>query len=316
MTAITPALRKVAATIPATGISPHIDVVRDWLAEWIVHTGMQDTAMRHWREARFESLLARMYPTLPVPTLLTAAQTTMWLFLVDGHLDPGAAGGDPRHSALFAARVAVLTPDAAPAVADPLVRNAWELSTATAVPAGRRGAFVGHLREFAWAMHLEVADRARGHTPSVDEYLTARAVTSGWDLLADFAEASCPADILALPEYQVLRHIGGEITFTVNDIISLPKEIESDEYHNLVLLRMRADGGPLGTALARVDDWLGGLVDEYLAATAALRATCAARGVAATAVHDCIAALAAVVRGTLDWSLETGRYSIEEGLTR
>ena len=293
---MTPAVTTVSETVPSSGLNPHTGTLAEHIADLIARTGL-----RRWQEARFELLLCRMYPTAELPLLRTAAAATLWLFLVDEHLDPGGPGDDPDYSGWFAAEMETLS--SRTRTTDPLLRAAQALlDEAEPAPEVWRRRFRGHLRDFAAAMHREVVERAAGHSPPIARYVEARRVTSGWAILTDFAERpDAESGVLSTSAYQRLRQAAGDVTFGVNDLLSLEREMAAGERHNLVLIARTEHGGSLESARRWADDWVAVRLRDYLTARAELRP---AGGLA----DDRIAAVDALVRGTLDWSRETGRY--------
>jgi hypothetical protein len=61
--------------------------------------------------------------------------------------------------------------------------------------------------------------------PSIGEYVDRRRVASGWDVLADFGEATLTAPGLAgFSEYGRLRMAGGDIALAVGDMLALARD--------------------------------------------------------------------------------------------
>lgn len=322
--ALTPAINRVAVSLPRSDLNGCAAALRAHVADWAVRSGLHDPELAQWGAARFELLLSRMYPAADLPLLRVTAEAVLWLFLVDSYLDPGAPGDDVAYSANFARETAVIAAQGPSAElgsaalvpagpepwltppADPLLRCPWELIRSSALPGSgwwRKRLFT-HLAAFAASMHDEVKDRAAHRTPTVGAYITGRRVTSGWDILADFGEAGVTGRAMAMAfAYRRLRRAGGDLAFGMNDVLSLPKELAAGEYHNLVVIAQREHESSMDEALAWTDRWLGSRLDEYLSARAELLAS----GFL-PAIGSQVRAMDAIVTGILDWSLETGRY--------
>ncbi|WP_256107424.1 terpene synthase family protein [Streptomyces sp. ODS05-4] len=320
---VTPAVDLVVRHLPETTVGALAEPLRPFVERWITRTGTQDAALAGWREARYERLIARMYPHADLPTLQAAGAAVLWLFLVDGQLDPGNAGAHARYARLFAERTAALVSDRhdLPEPADPLLHCPWETAQDFSLRQWPlwRTRLLGHMAEFAESMHAEVRERVADRVPTVEEYLKARWTTSGWPILVDFAELAArthggighrTGEVLRRsPDYVALLRAGGDVTFGVNDILSLPKERQMGEYHNLVLLTRREHGLSLPAALARVEEWIGRRMQEYLDRRRVLLGTMLPF-TRRQDVEGCVAAVDALVRGTVDWSVETGRYKL------
>src|ERR1700759_2324789 len=95
----------------------------------------------------------------------------------------------------------------------------------------------GPLAEVARAAHEAADDRVRGRVPSIGEYVDRRRVASGWDVLADFGEATLAAPgLTGFSEYGRLRLTGGDIALAAGDILALARERDVRTQHNLVLI--------------------------------------------------------------------------------
>ncbi|MGW9438109.1 terpene synthase family protein [Streptomyces sp. NPDC055607] len=311
-------ITRVMREIPAPHATPPVEGLRTHVASWVARTGSGEGALAGWEGADYEDLISRMFPQAEPPILEAAAGAVLWLFLVDGHLDPGGGGDDPGYSAGFAERTTELRTAGAHPVrpADPLLHYPWEAARWPSLTChgSWHTRFAGHLAEFATSMHHEVLDRAAGRTPDLDEYVERRRTTSGWPILADFAElAASPYSVGSLAgfaDHAALLREGGNVTFAVNDLLSLPKEHAAGEYHNLVMVAARRNSWSLERALEWTDQWLSERLDAYLDRRQALLVAADEAGRGA-GVRPQVHALDAVVRGTLDWSLETGRYRLD-----
>ena len=93
---MTPAIRRLAEALPASGINAHTTALRDHILAWVSRAGLSEPDLARWDMARYERLVGRMYPDANLPLLRVAAQAAMWLILVDGpigHTGPNSPGG-------------------------------------------------------------------------------------------------------------------------------------------------------------------------------------------------------------------------------
>ena len=303
---MTPAIRRLAEALPASGINAHTTALRDHILAWVSRAGLSEPDLARWDMARYERLVGRMYPDANWPLLRVAAQAAMWLILVDGPTGPtghnslsgptsptgptnstgtngrGTPEWGPGYSGQFARSAAAILAGAGPVQppADPLLRSAWELTRDPALPRSPwwRSRLAGHLAEVAAAAHEAADDRVRGRVPSIGEYVDRRRVASGWDVLADFGEATLAAPgLTGFSEYGRLRLAGGDIALAAGDILALARERDVRTQHNLVLVVQHRRGDTPAAAANWVDRWLQSRLD-------------------------------AILRGILDWNLETTRY--------
>jgi hypothetical protein len=311
----TPAIRRLTEALPATGINAHTTALRDHILAWAARTGLNEPDLARWGLARYERLLGRMYPDADLPLLWVAAEAVLWLMLVDGPTGPAspASHRSSGYSGQFARSAAAILAGAGPVPppADPLLRGAWELTRNPTLPRSPwwRSRLFGHLATVAAAAHETADDLVRGRVPSIGEYVDRRRVASGWDVLADFGEASLAAPgLTGFSEYGRLRQAGGDIALAAGDILALVRERDVRAQHNLVLIVQHRRGDTPAAAASWVDRWLQSRLDDYLAARAALARAAADGDARAKAACGFVPALDAILRGILDWNLETSRY--------
>ncbi|MFS8104199.1 terpene synthase family protein [Lentzea alba] len=260
-------------------------------------------ALENWRGARYELLAARMYPIASGPCVALAADTVLWLFLVDGCLDPGGPCDDPDYVRALAAGVEqVLADGPASDSPDPILRFlAGLIDNAKAFPGEPWvRSLLDNLRSFVNAMAIEHDARSSRNRPTALEYLTLRRDTSGWKLLVDLLEPAfrinIPADVRESSEFQALRQTAGDLAQALNDVHSLCKEREAGEYHNLALLTSAED--------------FGRLFERMLFCHEAAKAAFLARfaGPSPFSAKDYAAALELMLRATSDWAARSERY--------
>src|ERR1700759_3614106 len=90
---MTPAIRRLAEALPASGVNAHTTALRDHILAWVSRAGLSEPDLARWDMARYERLVARMYPDANLPLLRVAAQAAMWLILVDGPTGPTGPNG-------------------------------------------------------------------------------------------------------------------------------------------------------------------------------------------------------------------------------
>ncbi|MFI7344038.1 hypothetical protein ACIBUY_39615 [Streptomyces sp. NPDC050085] len=258
-------------------------------------------------KARFDQLVARMYPTAPWPLLGSIGQIIVWLFLYDDRLDPG--GTPSAHDEFVRSTEQALTEAGPGGSADPVVRclASWRAEVESTVPAAWWQNCVADLVEVVRSIARE--HRAQDF-PSLDAYRSARLHTSGWTLLTDLAEladdAVLPQSMRHLPMVRQLRVTAGDVACAVNDLLSLGKEIKAGECHNQVLIVRREEECTLQEAIERTENWAAGRLRDYLNLRGALVSDSHVRQRAL--VDRYATGMENLMRGSLDWSIGTSRY--------
>jgi Terpene synthase family 2, C-terminal metal binding len=261
-----------------------------------------------WRAVHFEQLAARMYPEAPMARLALSAEALVWLFEYDDYLadlppesEQSAARRLMRSTAQVLAGELTLRP------AQPM-GLLWDVCGRARTIAGREWwlRFRHDVQDFADLMYDEGCSRAERRPPSPSSYRRLRRGTSGWGLLTDLAELGSgqplPGDVVSSGHYHQLRWAAGDLACAVNDLLSYPKELAAQEYHNLVMVLAHSRQVSVAEAKELVTEAIGERLNDYQLARAQFLLW---RPSAAGYVR----ALEHLMRGSLDWSLESGRYT-------
>ncbi len=311
MTEASPRPFSIALPFPAQ-INPATDSLAFFLRKW-ADDGATPADHARYLEARYERLVGRLFPTASGPTLRIIGPVVLWLFLYDDQLDPGGRCEDAGQADLLAGRVAELVDgDAAGEGDDPLLHLLWRWLTdiSVEVPAQWWRRCAANLAGFARGLADEVEARTGGSTPGPAAYLATRRITSGWTVLTDLIELAdqteLPDSLRQAPEFQRLGWAAADVACTINDLLSLRKEVDAGELHNLVLVLRRAEGCDLPSAVERTHQWMEERLGDYLRDREQLR--CTRPPADRSALNSYSAGLESLMRGGLDWSMETGRY--------
>ncbi|MDJ1135152.1 terpene synthase family protein [Streptomyces iconiensis] len=314
---------EAAATIPRLRLpfparsNPHVRVLSEHLESWVRMSGcLPEAGLRAWREGRYAELVSRMYPMAAPPLLEPTAEAVMWLFLYDDHLDPGGPGATPE----AAERLTQLVKEAlspGPVPPHPLAAcvRGFRDTLVPLLPPQVWERFAAEVERFAEAMLHEVRSRASGTLPTPEVYLADRCLTAGWFILTTLAEANERAALEPAvangSAHTELRRVSGEIACAINDLLSLDREFAGGEHHNLVMLVRHAEQCDVREAVTRVHDWLTARLSEYFAVRTRFlsqRTGPEAHASAELSLPRYVSGLESLMRGSLDWSLETGRY--------
>jgi hypothetical protein len=244
-----------------------------------------------------------MYPDVAPPLILAFAEAVAWLFLYDDALYGDAPPQPQAVRGVMRARSLPAGVDDGGLLGCLAGLASGPLGQAPDVWWRRFSASVG---DFADAMAQEAQQRHSGYAPSVAEYAGLRYRTSGWEMLADLAELSADGHVPARVRRALVRP-AGDVAGAINDLLSLQAELSAGERHNMVVVLMQHDGESMAGAIGCVHGWLTQRLSDYLQAKGEQLRAGSDPGVAAFA-----RAIEALVRGSLDWSLETGRYAADQ----
>jgi hypothetical protein len=315
-------LRSLRSGCPiAPRLSPYADPVQDWLVDQLDRLGLpaDTTARQRLARAAFARYAGRLYPDATESDLRVLAGMFTWFFLVDDACDgPGRPDPAPIR-ALRDGALALLRegPRARhPGLSGPLRRllvRAWR-EPRRRMPARWRLRFADAVADHLDGVRREVVARGTGRPPGIDEYVELRRATSAAQVaypLIEFATGRpLPDAVYHHPALRRLGQLGNDLLSWFNDIASLDRDRATSGGHNLVLAVAAERGVPVETAVELVAArWR-----TEMARFMALRAVVPSFGPALDeSVTTHLDGVANAVRGTVDWTLESARYSAGSG---
>jgi 5-epi-alpha-selinene synthase len=262
---------------------------------------------------KYTWLVGRFYPSAPRACFQLLSDFTSWLFWHDDVCDETEIGHDPaRLEARFRQLYAVLAGDAA-ARADP-----YEVSLAD-----MRGRFIALAPDPAWISRFlasvydyfegclwEAHNRARQIVPRVADFIPMRRCAGGMWIYLDFIElvnqSALPLLLRKHRDIRRLRQIANNVACWHNDLFSFSKEKRRGDVHNLVTA-LEAD---LQLSVPEAVQLAGRYCDAEAHNFVALESKLPPfEPPLRAALVPYLAGLKALMRGNLDWSLESGRYA-------
>ncbi|MFT7838869.1 hypothetical protein Q5530_22240 [Saccharothrix sp. BKS2] len=306
-------LRPFYCPVPAAVHPRAAEAERDALA-WVDRIGLAADGEARERLLRTNSadFYARLAPRADYDGLRLAVRWVYWGFLFDDRrCDGGRFSDDPVAFPPMAARVqrAVDAPWSgavddryARAVQD-IVRDVYELRTPTQA---RR--FTDAHRAWLFATTWQVANRARGHVPTLDDYAAMRLQTCGGAPTIALLEIAngpeVPGAEMDSPAVRALTEMAITVAAWDNDFHSYDKE--AGEHHtdqNLVNVLAHHCRLPPDRAVAEAVR----LRDRVLTRFLRLREVVAARP-ASVALRTYLDCLGHAIRGNNDWAFGVPRY--------
>lgn len=287
--------------------------------QWALRLGLlPDASTRQQLDAaRLGRLCGRCHPVGPLAGLRLVTDWTVWLAQHDDHCDQSALGRCPTathgyHSQLLnqlhtrASRVTALNPSAA-ALLNLIARGhalggeAWTQR------------FLQSFESYLSACQWEASNREQGRIPDEAEYVDRRIGTSGIgpSLVCGELAMGAHLPVAASAGYQnlisELCHLASQVTCWINDIYSLPRELQHDDVHNLVIILQHASGLSQEQALEAVVGRVHAALQEFLRQEQRLAALPdGERGRAGRTAHY----YRCWMRGYWEWCKETGRYRL------
>ncbi len=295
-------------------LSDHTEQVQAHLNQWMQQRYLKtETALKRFKAGKFAWTTGRAHPNAAFDDLLMVATWMSWLFMLDDWCDEAELGRQPDQlSALHNSLIAhmqyprPICANDSPVIAG--LSEIWSWMCAHA-PAGWSARFIQTFADYAGACRWEAHNRAEKRIPGLDEYLHMRRQTSALYIFFDLIEVAdtvnLPVEVLEHPIVRELKCMANDGVAWFNDIVSLEKELRSNDVHNLVIILQHEYGLDLQAAVDRAGD----LFNERMFAYIALEAQVPSFGAGIdTELSRYLAGLRYWVRGNIDWSYETGRY--------
>jgi len=304
-------------------ISPHADDVQRWSLHWATRHGLLERpgARAAFARARFANLMARAHPDASRADLRLATGWLISIFVLDDLLERALVGDPERSRAALVEVVRLLRHQVPPtailfdALGRPLtgaLGEVWGRTEPRVSPAWRER-FVGHVADYLGGTLWEAGNRVAGRPPVLDEYREMRAHSAATEMFFDLIEpmhgVELPAAVLADPDFGTMRRSAGMIIGIFNDLISWPKEAAIGDHHNIVFAFQRERRLSLDDAVYAAVAEHDARVAEFEVARKRFVAGPRGQDAAVTTVVD---DLVHWIRGNVDWSLESGRYTRSE----
>ncbi|MCM0674899.1 terpene synthase [Micromonospora phytophila] len=300
-------------------LSPYADRVQEWLTDDLLPDlglPLDEAALRRLARAGFARYAGRLYPDADEGDLRVLAALFTWFFLVDDACDGSGRLSTDEIRALRAGAVTLLHDGPRlrhTGLTGPLRRllvRAFR-EPRRRMPARWRVRFadaVAHHLDGTWR---EAVNKATGRSPGVAEYVELRRATSAayvsYPLVEFVTGRPLPDPVYHHPLLRRIADTGNDLLSWYNDLASLERDRATSGGHNLVLATAAEHGVPVETAVAlTVERWR-----KSMRHFVRLRAAVPSFGPALDkAVTDHLDGVAAAVRGTVEWTLESARYRV------
>jgi 5-epi-alpha-selinene synthase len=267
-------------------------------------------AVEHDAVAQFTGLVSRFYPAADAERFQLISDWTTWLFVHDDVCDETETGRSQRALAEtfdhFFNTLCGEAPLERPfdrALAD--LRNRFYTLAPSRTWTTR---FLNAVRDYFDACIWEAHNREVGAIPGVGKYISMRRLASdmfSYIEFIDFANnETTPVWVRRQRDVEMLCAITNNVASWTNDVFSARKEMAQGDPHNLVLVLQHEHSCSRAEAVELALNYCNKEVLRFLDVRA--RAVQSERSLASSPY---IAGLETLMRGNLDWSLETRRYN-------
>ncbi|MEV4416852.1 terpene synthase [Catellatospora sp. NPDC049609] len=307
----------------APRVSPHIADAEAELAGWARKCGLiSDDDGRSWLAAEaYAGHAGRIFPDAQPADLALLAMIFAWFYLIDDACD-GTARPEPGRTRRYVTELLSLLhgsrhpTEVFTGPARTMLVEIWGALRAE-MPAAWQERFTDATARYLGGVLDEAENKEAGHRPGVAEYIELRRAASAAEishLLTEFAtHTRMPDAIYHHPALRAVRLAGNDLLSWFNDLHSLDKDIATSGGHNLVLAIAHERDLPVEAAVGEAV----GMWQERMDGFAALRDRVPSFGTQFDgAVRRHVDGVARSVRGTLDWTLVSGRYRADPPETR
>jgi 5-epi-alpha-selinene synthase len=263
-------------------------------------------------------LSAMAYPSCDATRLAIATEWCVWLFAWDDKCDRTPLGKDPeglrREHSAFSKVLEGARPDGRaglrPALAD--LRDRMLPFTGRSWLDGFRACVAEYFAGCEW----EASNRARGVVPDPESYVMMRpasgAVLTAFELFALTDRDYLPEPFRVDERVRRLERAANDVICFSNDILSLERELERGDVHNLVIVLMQHGEPSLRHALERAARMHDEAVRRYQELEYVLRDDAST----AAALERRCSLMRGWMAANQRWSLSTRRYrarAVERG---
>jgi hypothetical protein len=298
---------------PST-LNIHVEAAQQHIGKWVqqFHLITGEKALKRFKAAKFAWLAARAYPTAPLEKLWIVADWNVWLFIHDDQCDEAGIGKRPVQLAQLYDQFRNILLGGVPSLADTALTHAlyelWQRMCRCSNVEWRKR-FLCSVEDYFTSCIWEAENRVANHIPDVATYIRMRpfagALNTDIELIELCEHIYVPAGVYAHPTVRSLTLMCNNAVCWSNDIISLEKERQSGDMHNLVIAVHHERQCSWQAAVDHVVGLHNAEVDHFVR----LAQQMPEFSVEIDAeLARYVVILCAWMRGNLDWAFDTGRY--------
>ena len=292
-------------------ISPDVDGARSRSLAWVRRKGLitslaDEDRIRAWDIA---GLMARWIPGATGPDLDPAVENVLLVTMLDDQFDTPHRRELEEYARICGHLAELVRPASTTVANGPFalaLKEVWDRLCAGASPLWIQRA-ADHYCCYLDGTLAEAHNRVRRTTPSLDEFMAQRRKSGYVEAMLDLSQKAygfeLPPEAYDDPTFTRMLEITVDFVDTVNDVHSLEKEeARGQERDNLVHVIMRETGCSRDQSITRITRMAEAWIREFIELE---------RGIGIGSVlHRFVDCMRSVIRGYLDWSRATERYSM------
>jgi 5-epi-alpha-selinene synthase len=294
-------------------INPQVTAAHEHMLEWASNFGLIEGLQSSSSRLNFAWLAARVHPNAPLEALQIATEWICWLFCGDDVYDESAEGRAPVEMERGHANLLSVLAGASPTERDSM--SVYALADLRdrllrCLSPEAFGRFYRGVEAYLAAVRWEAENRASGTVPSPATYCKMRLDTSAcypcFDLIEITEGVALPEIAYAHPHTQKMGRVANNVVSWCNDIISVHKELEHGDVHNLVIVLHNHQRASFQEAMAEAIGIHNAEVRTFLDLESRLPSFEAKVN---RALQSHVRGLKSWMRGNMDWARATGRYA-------
>jgi|HigsolmetaAR201D_1030396.scaffolds.fasta_scaffold17322_2 hypothetical protein len=299
-------------------LNPHVEAAQQHVNEWVqqFHLLPSQAAYARFQAAKFAWLAARAYPTAEFNKLRIVTDWNVWLFIHDDQCDESGIGKRPTQLAQLYDQFRGILFGGTPSQNDTSLTHAlhelWQRICRHS-NAEWRHRFLISVEDYFYACIWEAENRMSRRIPDIASYTQMRpfagALNTDIELIELCEGVILPAAVYRHPIIKRLTLMCNNAVCWANDILSLQKELNNGDMHNLVIVLQHEQQCSWQEAVDRVADMHN---NEVLAFEQLSKQLPSFSPEIDTQIARYIDILRAWMRGNIDWALDTGRYANEQ----
>jgi 5-epi-alpha-selinene synthase len=301
-------------------IADKVEILQLYADQWasLYRFFPNETALKRFHRAKFAWLGARSYADAHPEMLKLITGWLCFTFFLDDQCEKEVGTNPEQLRKIFSRFVSYLEGTLPPSEANgPLfdaLKDLWS-RTLRCVPSDSWcPRFIKNLGDYLESNAWEAENKEQNRIPSLQEYIEHRQYTVAAYLFFDLAEVtqSLKMPDPTPPEISRLQRMANNIIAWFNDIISLEKELPTNDVHNLVIILRNEFKCSLQTAMDKAVEMHNIEMKQFLQLEAQVLSDPRYRD--DDTIAEYIRGLRFWIRGNVDWSYESGRY-LPDGAT-
>ncbi|OKH45044.1 terpene synthase [Calothrix sp. HK-06] len=226
-------------------VNKYVDVLEEYALEWVTRFNLLKDEFSYQRlyKSKFYFLAAGAYPYSQLEELKIANDLLNWVFIWDDQCDASGLGKEPELLEVFHKRFLEILNGLELTNKDVPLTHALSDLRQRILQKMSRTWFLQLVCGFeSWfnAYEQEAMIRAQNITPDLDTYIKLRRSSVGVGIFLTLSEMCHQLNISdSLRNHNVIKKLNlmtGDIIAWSNDIFSAPREIESGDVHNLIIV--------------------------------------------------------------------------------